>query len=296
MFLKKLIKGFGIIAVCATLTIGYAFKIEPYTSIVKSYPLGTRQSGDTLRIVQLSDIQISENYTADNLKKLVKKVNGLKPDVFIFTGDLYENYALYGPEKEVISELASIEAPYGKFAIWGNRDYGGGCKPHYAKILSNAGIELLQNADVTVLTEQNHAVWIGGLDDALLGKPDMGTLTDGLEKEADYRILLTHEPDTADLYGQYDIDLILAGHSHGGQVQLPFWKGIRTSMAEKYTAGFYQMNNDAETLLYVNTGIGTSHYPVRLFVPPEISVFDIGLAESPAVQKRPNDAQFSKGI
>lgn len=276
MFLKKIIKGLCILTVGAALICGYAFKIEPHISVVKSHTLGDRQSGDMLRIIQLSDIQISENYTASDLKKLVQKVNNLKPDVFIFTGDLYENYALYGPEKEVISQLAAIEAPYGKFAVWGNRDHGGGCKPHYAKILSRAGIELLQNTDVTVVTEQNHKVWIGGLDDALLGKPDVSTLVGGMAQAADYRILLTHEPDAADLYEQYNLDLILSGHSHGGQISLPFWKGVRTSMAEKYTSGFYPLDNDAETLLYVNTGIGTSHYPVRLFVPPEISVFEIG--------------------
>ena len=92
-------------------------------------------------------------------------------------------------------------------------------------------------------------------------------------KNCDYRILMLHEPDAADRLPAQNADLILAGHSHGGQVKLPFFK-MKTSLAKKYTNGFYSVNG---MKLFVNTGIGTSHYPVRFFVPPEIDVFHISI-------------------
>ena len=84
---------------------------------------------------------------------------------------------------------------------------------------------------------------------------------------------MTHEPDTADLYADLGFDLILAGHSHGGQVSLPFLPHITTSMARKYLDGLYPLND--QTTLYVHSGIGTSRYPIRLGVVPEIAVFDL---------------------
>lgn len=118
---------------------------------------------------------------------------------------------------------------------------------------------------------------MGGLDDYLLGKPNITPIINEWLDSNSYRILLTHEPDTADFYTSYDFNLILAGHSHGGQVSLPFVKGVTTAMARKYTSGFYKLDSPYQTLLYVNQGIGTSHLPIRFLVPPEITVFDIGI-------------------
>lgn len=276
--MKKILKMSGFL-ICVILVVAfYAIKIEPYRLVVREHELGSADADSRIRVVQVSDIQISESYTAENLMELVARINEEKPDIFVFTGDLYENYSEYGPEKDVVEALKAIETTYGKYAIWGNRDCGGGAKRRYASLLEQAGIILLENSAVTVSVQENYHLWLGGIDDALLGTPDSSFLLEGMETEADYRILMTHEPDTADEFTEYDLDLILAGHSHGGQVKLPFWKGITTSMAEKYQEGFYPMNNDRQTQLYVNTGIGTSHYAVRFLVPPEITVFDIGLS------------------
>ena len=99
--------------------------------------------------------------------------------------------------------------------------------------------------------------------------------------DSDYEILLTHEPDTADTFLEYDYDLVLSGHSHGGQIRIPFFPEINrkavlsTSLAAKYTGGMYQLGSN--TNMYVNTGIGTTHISVRFGVVPEISVFMIYL-------------------
>ena len=113
-----------------------------------------------------------------------------------------------------------------------------------------------------------------GLDDGLFGAPDDAQFPQQMDTFA-YRILLLHEPDLAQRWVQSDFQLILAGHSHGGQVRLPFWAGLRTVLAEQYTRHFYTLNEETGQQLYVNTGLGTSHLPVRFGVVPEIAVFDI---------------------
>lgn len=275
--IKKCLKIIITAALALVLTGIYAIKIEPHILLIKEYEIGKTEADEKVKIVQISDIQISKNYTIADLKKLIEKVNQQKPDIFLFTGDLFENYAEYAPEKEVIEELKKIEATYGKYAIWGNRDYGGGGERHYEEILEKSGIQLLENSAVTITTQKEHKIWIAGLDDYLLGSPDISSISEEARQEMDYKILLIHEPDMADSYKEYPFDLMLAGHSHGGQVRIPFMKGITTAMAHKYVRGFYQLDGTYPIDLYVNTGIGTSRYPIRFLVPPQIAVFNIGI-------------------
>lgn len=93
---------------------------------------------DKIKVVQISDIQISKNYTIDNFRKVIDTINEENPDIVLFTGDLYENYAEYRDDQNLIEALASIQSTYGKFAVWGNRDYGGGASREYEKSWSKA--------------------------------------------------------------------------------------------------------------------------------------------------------------
>lgn len=280
-FIMKLIHFFVTAATACFLLLLYTVKIEPNLLVTHTYQLNAPdiETSEPLRIVQISDIQVSQLYTEDKLLKLVEKVNKLSPDIIFFTGDLYENYAEYGTgrEEKIIDPLKSLKAKYGKFAIYGNRDRGGGFVRNYSDVLAQSDFTLLENSGVTLTLENGQGIFIGGLDDALLGAPDIEKALSGLTASSQYNILLAHEPDVADLYVDYPIDLILSGHSHGGQVRIPFSKGITTSLAKKYTEHFYTINKERGMQLYVNTGIGTSRLPVRFLVPPEIAVFDITL-------------------
>lgn len=277
--LKKFVKTFINLSICTCLVIVYAFKVEPLTIVTHVYELNEKavNSDQILRVVQLSDIHISESYTTKKLNHLVNEVNQLSPHIIVFTGDLFDNFAEYGPVQETTDALGKLEASYGKYAIYGNRDYGGGAVRKYESILVNAGFTVLKN-DGTILTVANgKRIFIGGLDDALLGNPDIDSTLKEIDVAYDYTIMLMHEPDMADYFKESSVDLILAGHSHGGQVRIPFFNEVTTSLAEKYTKGFYTINEGTEMLLYVNTGIGTTHIPIRFMVPPEIAVFDIKL-------------------
>lgn len=98
---------------------------------------------------------------------------------------------------------------------------------------------------------------------------------------ADYDVLLTHEPDAAEDYADYGYNIVLSGHSHGGQVNIPFLPRINetalsaTNLATDYSGGMYDLTADGSSKLYVNTGIGTSHISARFGVVPEITVFRI---------------------
>lgn len=263
-------------------SIFYAFKIEPYRLQVNSYNLsngGTLE--DTVKIVQISDIHLKEDYSIKELNKIVNKLNRLNPDLVIFTGDLYDNYGEYNNDEEVISQLSKIDAKYGKLAVWGNHDYGGGGAMAYEEIMERSGFKILNNESSIVNLESGKSISISGIDDAMLGNPILYNNTDN--EIADYSILMSHEPDSAVDYMNNNYNLILCGHSHGGQIDIPFIPQIQkrainvTTHASLYDDGLYDIDNENKTKFYVNTGLGTTHISARFGVVPEIAEFNIKL-------------------
>lgn len=280
----KLLKYIILILSLLILTAGgcvfYAFKIEPYRLKVNDFDLNEKQDGRTdIKIVQISDLHIKEDFTYENLAKVVRRINAQAPDIVLFTGDLYDNYAKYHDDENIISELQKISAKYGKLAIWGNRDYGGGASRQYANIMESAGFTLLKNESRNVTLDNGGKILFTGLDDSLLGSPILPDLREG--DAAEHKILLTHEPDAADDYLDLGFNMILSGHSHGGQINIPFLPFLNelavsaTALSSRYSGGMYMPDPDTGTKLYVNTGIGTTHISARFGVVPEITVFHL---------------------
>ena len=209
----------------------------------------------------------------------MERCNRLSPDFVVFTGDLYDNYAKYSDDSHLISELKKLHAEYGKIAIWGNRDYGGGAVRKYQEIMELSGFTLLKNERMFITTKNGKKIQFTGLDDALLGQPSMPDMT-GTDA-ADFKILLTHEPDSVLTFPDSGHPLILSGHSHGGQVRIPFLPFVNeravaaTSLSSKYSGGMYRVGEEGKQKLYVNTGLGTTHISARFGVVPEITVFEI---------------------
>jgi predicted MPP superfamily phosphohydrolase len=126
------------------------------------------------------------------------------------------------------------------------------------------------------IERNGHRIWIAGLDDPAKGHPDLDLAVPG--KPDGPVILMAHEPDYADTIVRHPrsqfIDLVLSGHSHGGQVRLPFLPPLALPpMAKKYFEGLYRFG---PIQLYVNRGIGAVGVPFRFFCPPEITVFTLG--------------------
>ncbi len=238
-------------------------------------------SFDGVAIAQFSDIHLSPAYSLKRLGKLVEAVNSLHADLVVFTGDLHDarrndNIAKYDPSPL----LARIQARLGKFAVYGNHDFGYERKLRSSgAFLSRGGFSVLINSTQRIEHTDGDYITISGLDDYVLGKPNAAKTIARLEDDR-FHVLLVHEPDMADRLIRYPIDLQLSGHSHGGQVRLPLLGPlVRTKLGSKYVGGMYRIGgrhrDKRPYRLYVNRGIGTTRIPIRLFCTPELTVFTL---------------------
>ncbi|MBN1044988.1 metallophosphoesterase [Clostridium cagae] len=280
--LKKILKRIFITiilipAICFGI-FAYSIYVEPNLLSVKNIEINNSsniKNEDTIKIAQISDIHLGEYYTIDKLEKLVNKVNSQNADIIVFTGDLFDNVSKFEDTSKVAPILKKLNAKIGKYAIYGNHDYGGGAKNIYKNVMEDSGFKILVNDQANVKLDSGKTISILGLDDALLGNPDVEKTVRNI-KESNYNLLLLHEPDLSDKFVSYNIDLILAGHSHGGQVKIPFLGEIVTPpLAEKYKDGLYNLNTQRNTQLYVNSGIGNTKMPFRFMNVPEVSIFEI---------------------
>ena len=229
------------------------------------------------RIAQLSDIHLDEFTEPFFLERIVQKVNALAPDLVLLTGDFITHGALTfvagGHAIHRCAEiLTTLTAPH-RYAILGNHDVAFNAKA-VTRALSTFGTPVLINQYVPI--ERNGArLWLSGLDDPATSNPDLNL---AIPAKPDGPVLLmAHEPDFADDVTAHPrgplVDLMLAGHSHGGQIQLPFLGAmILPPMGRKYPEGFYQLRR---MQLYVNRGIGTVGLPFRLNCPPEITLITL---------------------
>ncbi|MGH0631121.1 metallophosphoesterase [Bacillus pacificus] len=227
------------------------------------------------KILQFSDVHLGPEFTLKQLENLVEKMNALSPDVVVFTGDLIDKFGSYKDEREEAKGiLQKIHAPLGKYAVFGNHDRGGGGSLFYKKYMEEAGFAVLVNEVQKIKAENGKYITISGLDDFLLGKPQIDSTLKHVRQQ-DFNMLLVHEPDVVDKIVRYPVDFQMSGHSHGGQVQIPFiGPFITTKLAESHVEGMYELEGKNKPLhLYVNRGIGTTRMPVRFLSVPELSVF-----------------------
>ncbi|KKE79092.1 metallophosphoesterase [Bacilli bacterium] len=230
-------------------------------------------SFDNFKIAQFSDTHIGFHYTVDQLSELIEKINANHPDVIVFTGDLVDNPNEFDAYTSIQEKLKRLDAPYGKFWIYGNHDHGGYGTEIIKKVMKESDFHLLQNSHTVIEKEADRFI-LAGIDDVMLGKPDLTVALNQVNHEL-FTILLAHEPDYADIASKYPIDVQLSGHSHGGQVRLPWIGDLYTpDYAEKYVKGKYMLNKDTFTL-YVNSGIGTTRLPYRFLCKPEIHIFTL---------------------
>lgn len=273
-------KLFGILMVVGILIGFYSAYVEPHLLRVKQYDMKFEQvAGNPITVVQFSDTHVGDFFTTEDLKKVVDKINEQQADLVLFTGDLMDNAAEYdGSIDEIATILSKIKATNGKYVVFGNRDYGGGAERFYEDLMESAGFEVLVNSSRT-LEVKGTTISLFGADDALIGYYNSNKTMQGISNDH-LNLLLIHEPDLISDFLSYPIDLATAGHSHGGQVYIPFYGPLlTTALAEDYVRGLYDFGNNRKTLLYVNTGIGNTKVPFRLFNVPQISVFKLEKAE-----------------
>jgi hypothetical protein len=235
---------------------------------------------DGFRIVQLSDLHISPFMTGDQIRRCVTIANGLKPDLVALTGD----FLAYDPgaQGEVVHILAGLRAPYGVFGCLGNHEYMTKTEESITRLFAAEGIRILRQERVSI-ESHGEAVNLIGVDyqQKRFSADHDGHLVDryleGSEKlvmPGTANILLNHNPNAFDRAAELGIDLMLAGHIHGGQFTLGF---VHRSLCIQrivtpYVRGWYEK---ASSQLYVNRGIGTTSPPIRFGARPEITVLEL---------------------
>ena len=220
-----------------------------------------------VKVVQFSDLHYGSTIMLDEVKSLVKIINSRKPDIIVFTGDLIdENYKISLKEEEKLShELQKLDASIGKYAVSGEED-----EDSFLSILNQCNFNILDNSSDTVYESDKSSIRIVGISSA-----EQNQDVDAAFSNSDnnlFTIALVHEPDTADeIVENYRADLILAGHSHNGQVKIPGLEPIiRRKNAMKYPGEHYKLESSD---LYVSSGIGCSDFNFRLGARPSINFF-----------------------
>jgi hypothetical protein len=261
-----------------------AFALEPrFGLVVKEWtvsPAGWPAAAPPLRIGILTDIHAVEPWmSARRIGAIAEELNAASPDIIVLLGD-YVN-ALprsYHSGEVAVSEwaaaLRSLHAPLGVYAILGNHDCSSGDLPAIRNAFEKSGIALLENAAVKVRRGHDY-FWLAGLADQLApfsrGIADVRATLEQVRDRAPV-ILLAHEPDIF-CYVPPSVTLTLAGHTHGGQVYIPFIgrPGLTAKFGRsaKYAYGHFE---EEGRHMIVSSGLGLSGVPVRFLVPPEIAL------------------------
>lgn len=250
---------------------GYARYVEPYMLITRTVTIEATKHVPECTIVFFSDTHFGKDYSEKNIERIVKRINRSEPDLVIFGGDFLDNYARDREELDleyIGAELSKIEASYGKFAVWGNHDYGGGAVRIYQDLMTDGGFQVLEN-ESCLIEELNMKVF--GYDDYLLGRTEESLY----QIQSQYfNLIAAHEPVVADFIENTGDNLLLTGHTHGGQVGIP---AIREKVIPKgsggYAKGLYtkeEIGTQSSLQMFVSSGIGTTLYPIRFLNVPEI--------------------------
>ncbi|WP_163711856.1 metallophosphoesterase [Mangrovibacterium lignilyticum] len=290
-FLSKLILLSGVLislGIILSVAYGITFGKETLqTNKVDLYLDSLPPQLNQLKIVQISDFHLGSFKSDQFLQTTTAEINRLKPDLIVFTGDMVNNY--YQEMIGFENALKEMKAPYGKFAIFGNHDYGDYSnwdEPedkaiNHAKVsqkIRDAGFKLLQNRNEKVEMNDTSLYIVGVENWGHKPFPQYAELDSAMQNvpAPAFKILLTHDPAhwEAEVLPKTNIALTLSGHTHGGQFGLKI-AGITFSpmyLAQKFWAGLYLNNNQ---YLYVNQGWGCVGFPGRIDMNPEITLLTL---------------------
>jgi len=224
---------------------------------------------DGVRIAHLTDLHVGRLISLDYVRKVVDVTNDAQPDVVVLTGDYVSRRDAIVPA--LGTALGDLRAPEGVFAVPGNHDYWTDA-PAVVSTISAVGIELLTNRH-RVLVRDGQGLCIAGVDDLWEGAPDLAAALAGVD-EAQPRVLLCHNPDYAEQMPAHPrVDLMLCGHTHGGQVKIPFGGRPRLPIQHvKYAAGLVQ---GPRCKVYTSVGLGMVGIPVRFNCRPELAIITL---------------------
>ena len=226
---------------------------------------------DGLRLAFVSDVHAGSFLDEDDLEEIFARVQDAGPDLVLLGGDLINTR-----EREILMfrrALARLRPRFGVFAVPGNHDHFFGPDIGlWTSFLQDHGVEVLQNRGCRI-EHAGGSLWLCGVDDLTEGVPDLAAALRG-RRTGEPTILLSHHPDFFFEAAAVDVDLTLAGHTHGGQIRVGGWAPIHHSRFG-YERGWF-VENDCR--LYVGRGVGVTVVPLRIDAPPEIPIVTLRCA------------------
>jgi predicted MPP superfamily phosphohydrolase len=263
--------------------LAFAHYVEPSWLEIENLDMPLRRlprAFDGFRIAQISDIHIEGNDMQRYFPDIAKLVTAQNADAIVLTGD-YTTYPGNWQQEALIEGFRHLQAPAGVWGVLGNHDQwldrvNNVPGPQFVRrALAEGGVRELENS-AHKIERGGQSLWMCGLDDWMTDKANLPELLKQVPV-GEAAILLHHEPDFADdIAPAGRFDLMLSGHSHGGQVALPSGKPIvLPPFCRKYPRGLYQVG---EMALYTNRGLGTVGFPLRFCSRPEITVFTLRCA------------------
>ncbi len=270
-YLDKLISAVVIFLSCCYL---YGSIIEPNWIEVATIELPLPQlarSFDGFKIVQISDLHVSKYMSEQRLERIIELVNRQQPDAIVITGDLVTKYNYFDAEK-LKSKFSLLRSRSATLSVFGNHDHWGENIELLKQTLADSNIIHLEN-QIHIIERGADKLVFAGLDDPYWGNPDLPKIIAHLP-DASTAILLVHEPDYIERSAKTrEFALQLSGHSHGGQIKLPFLEPpVLPRGAKKYYGGLSRVE---DTIIYTNRGLGMTALPYRFGSRPEITVFTL---------------------
>lgn len=272
--IKKILKFFMFFIILTTSVILYSRYIATTGLVTKERTIKNQtipSDFNGLKIVHFSDLHYKRIITKERINDIINEINLINPDIVVFTGDLIDNDSIITEEDiEYLKEvLKNINYKYGKYAVLGNHDYSIEIDK-LREIYKDSEFNLLENTYDIIYSKNNEKIYIGGISTGEYND----NIINNLQIEEDiYKILLLHEPDFIDKFTTLNSNLALSGHSHNGQINIPYLKkAFLPNGSKKYYEEHYKVNN---TELYISSGIGVSRINFRLFNRPSINFYRI---------------------
>lgn len=272
--MKKILKIFITMLILIILLLLYSRFIGTIGLNTKEYTIKDNNISndfDGIKIIHFSDIHYKRIITKDKIDKIINEINLINPDIVIFTGDLIDQDSnLEEDDITYLKEaLSKINAKYGKYSVIGNHDYSIDIEV-LRSIYKESNFNLLENSYDIIYGKNNNKLYIGGISTGAFSDTVLNKMN---YNEECYKIIILHEPDYTDEIISLNPNLILGGHSHNGQVNIPYLKKYFVPTgSKKYYDEHYLVNN---INLYISSGIGVSRYNFRLFNHPSINFYRI---------------------
>ena len=241
------------------------FSRDPEITVTDIWLKRLASAHDGLRIIHLTDIHHSLYTPLEEVERAVELANRLRPDVVALTGD----YVTLSPDyiRPAAEALGRLRARLGVFAVLGNHDFQVDAE-ETTRALRTQRIRVLRNAHFA-LRHGAATLWMVGIDDIWYDADDLRAAVKSVPAR-DAKVLLCHNPLGIHRAAAHGIDLVLSGHTHGGQVRLPVVGSVygRSKLGVRFVDGWNRLDG---TQIYVNRGIGKVLLPVRVACPPEIA-------------------------